>query len=140
MREIKFRGKRLDNGEWAYGFYYAIGEHHYIHSVRKLFGESWESNTYQVDPETVGQFTGFIDINGIESYENDIVKDGTGKVFVIRRIGGTGTQPHGFGNFTQFQCCTPCKDEKWEITPKVTFSGMRIIGNVHSSPELVVTP
>ena len=73
MREIKFRGKRVDNGEWVYGYYYAVGEHHYIHSVRKLFGESYQSSTYQIDPKTVGQFTGLCDKDGKNVYEGDIV-------------------------------------------------------------------
>ena len=60
MRTIKFRGKRIDNGEWVYGS--LIGEE-YIGSVNR---------SYEVDPETVGQFTGKIDDKEREVYEHDI--------------------------------------------------------------------
>lgn len=134
MKEIKFRGKRLNNGEWVYGYYIKYSNTEQYIKLCRYIGEGDE---VEVDLTTIGQFTGFIDINGIESYENDIVKDGTGKVFVIRRIGGTGTQPHSFGNFTQFQCCTPCKDGKWSIAPKATFHGMKVIGNIHDNSEIL---
>ena len=63
MRQIEFRGKRKDNGEWVYGLYYAEpfydGEDVYIEHVHIIITE--QGNKYEVIPETVSQFTGMKD-------------------------------------------------------------------------------
>lgn len=82
MREIEFRGKRIDNGAFAYGFYFEIEHnddkthvHGYI-TANPLLEKMPESiaSFVEVDPTTVAQFTGFCDKNGVKTFGKDIVQ------------------------------------------------------------------
>lgn len=131
MREVKFRGKRVSDGTWvvgmlSYGFsessgYKEIGS--YL-TVFDLDSDSFKS--YEVIPETVGQYTGLKDKNGKEIYDGDIMK---------RPQQNADKTPNGnhykvvewkiFGNNSVgFNVSAQCN--KYEI-----------IGNIYENPELL---
>jgi uncharacterized phage protein (TIGR01671 family) len=119
-REIKFRGKRLDTGEWEYGYYVKRLSHSTIYVDEG-------TPLAKVDPKTVGEYTGLHDRNGVEIWEGDIVRDdiiATNQVvfwesdFAVFKLGARGeqTQPDKLNNLWAEDC--------------------EVIGNIYENPEL----
>ncbi len=128
MREILFRGKRVDNGEWVYGVPIKATLNCYEERTEIATTIEYETDiefsTYvegeTVIPETIGQYTGLKDKNGTKIFEGDIAKDNYGNIYRII-----------FSDMGYF-----CAENYifWEF---ITDLGeIEVIGNIHDNPEL----
>lgn len=75
IENIKFKAKRLDNGKWVEGYFYAECSNAYIIEDRQSESMLNRNEAHQVDPSTVCQFTGQTDSEGNELYEHDFIKN-----------------------------------------------------------------
>jgi uncharacterized phage protein (TIGR01671 family) len=144
MRDSKFRGKRLDNGEWICGDLLQLGgnrrtfiftDEDYI----SQFAEKAHRLQREVDPSTVGQYTGLRDKNGKEIWEGDIFKDDRGVARSVFRVpGGLAFEDDpvsfGYDHRSPAYPYTPIAD------PQVVSwlaQCCEIIGNIHDDPKLL---
>jgi uncharacterized phage protein (TIGR01671 family) len=92
IENIKFKAKRLDNGKWVVGYFYAECGNTYIIENRQKESKLNRNLTYQVDPSTVCMFTGFTDCEGKEIWEGDLlqihIKAAIYEVVWYEKIGG----------------------------------------------------
>lgn len=70
---IKFKAKRLDNGKWVEGYFYAECGNAYIIEDRQSESMLNRNEAHQVDPSTVCMFTGLKDCKGNEIWEHDLI-------------------------------------------------------------------
>lgn len=126
MREIKFCGKRIDNEEWVYGYYWTNKNgNHFIKKTVDLNG-CFTIEDIEVDPNTVGQYTGLKDKNGVEIYDGDIVKDAWGINMLVKYI-----------NTGFYLCRKNTNGEYSKISNWRNLQTKEVIGNIYDNPELL---
>ena len=124
MREILFRGKRTDNGDWVDGYLaaYDLICPNYPEDTSNATGDYYGQTPYvgfvEVDPSTVGQYTGLKDKNGKRIFEGDILSLQTGRPHVVRFKNGAFI----------------LEDSAIPMSFAIKFE---IIGNIHDNPELL---
>ena len=144
MREILFRGKRLDNGDWVEGAFLndRDGSFYICPAVSDIsYGDGGNRRRigcwYKVDPSTVGQYTGLKDKNGERIFEGDIIavpyeedRDPVEGIFIYYENGKVYFDETHFGWYVKF-----VGDELslWEFDD----CGVEIIGNIHDNPEFM---
>jgi len=133
MREILFRGKSLKDNEWTQGYYCRYGwtgkEKEYIipDYASALYGVEVESNT-------VGQYTGLTDKNGVKIFEGDIVEYEIGDRLRIGRV--------FFSDFRSSFSVTVGKSGSDVINNDLFHyiqngNSVTVIGNIYDNPELI---
>lgn len=125
MREILFRGKRLDNGEWMYGSYLQVEDKSGC-VVSAIFHRKFEDGDAEIFPSTVGQYTGLRDKNGKRIFEGDIVS--------LTK----------WSNMKFSVDCSNCsfklRDGKGTVCFALSIykpSDIKVIGNIYDNPELL---
>ena len=123
MKEIKFRGKRLDNGEWLYGSLVILNGRYFIFD---------DANRHEVDPATVGQYTGLKDNNGKEIYEGDVIRSplSEDKTRPHRIFYHTGNAAFMGALVDRKELCYLRLDQDW-----IYKFGKEVIGNIHDNSE-----
>ena len=133
MREINFRGKRTDNGEWVEGYitcrpsaiqYEAHYSPWYIDKPPSDPDDS--GGFYNVDGSTVGQFTGLIDKRGECKWEGDIFKFGD-HLYIIE----WNDEEHAFW------AVEPFEPDYSVVLAEFSADEIEVYGNIHDNPELI---
>lgn len=134
-REILFRGKRLDNGEWIEGAFCPKNSKGDIPCII-VYNDTMAGFWFEVDPATVGQYTGLKDKNGKRIFEGDIVAQNW--------YDYTEPAEDSFGEvvFCEYDCSFSVMDvEKDGIVPLGRCHAyhweVEVIGNVHDNPDLL---
>ena len=129
MREILFKAKRIDNGEWVEG--YVVRKHglYFIYDI--VNSESCRQNNYEIDSETICQFTGLCNKNGKRIWENDILMAHLDEsypedvTYETVEWGVAGWVAHETGSTDR------------EYIDKFDLKHFKVVGNIFDNPELL---
>ena len=124
MREILFRGKRVDNGEWKTGS--LLVERMNTSEQQVMIADKMTGYPTLVLPETIGQYTGLKDLHGTRIFEADIVK--VYDVYCNETVVGVVEFCDG-----SFRIC----DKDFTSYDRWMYCKVEVIGNIHDNPELL---
>ena len=132
MREILFRAKRIDNGEWVEGYYLKTTLGKDIEPSDVIFvpfkiNRSGQWGWIKVLPETLCQFTGMVDKNGRRIWENDIIKHE-----ISDTIGVVKWYQEDYVGW----CVDDIVIDEQQFTDEM-WNECEVIGNVFGNPELM---
>lgn len=127
MREILFRGKRIDNGDWVFGDLIREPWGYCIQVVTGS-GNEYSRKKYAITEETVGQYTGLKDKNGKRIFEGDIISFFNWGGNVLKRAVVWDPQ---LGRFSVFI------DGALSVGVNPISGPHKVIGNIHDNPELM---
>ncbi len=126
MREILFRGKRLDNGNWIHGLLWRKIDNDEKIYISRFPLKVNEEKADPVDPDTVGQYTGLQDKNGVKIFEGDIVAfDAYSQHFI-----GVVTIENGNTDVR-------CKNASPFLDDVIYKRDGEVLGNIYDNPELL---
>ena len=151
MREIIFRGKRIDNGEWVYGSLFVGFKKSYICpeaiAMYNFDGALCLGGFVEVDPSTIGQYTGLKDNNGKMIFEGDIIKSDNGRHSAISVVKFGEYYPKLFFAMLDI-CCTGVQHlnangfylESAKHEDMILFKSRHlvVIGNIYDNPDLLL--
>ena len=155
MREIKFRAKQVDTGEWLYGDLLQPNYERFLKNKDignfldeykiSILEKNFIRNDYVIDPKTIGQYAGLVDIDGKEIYEGDIVQDMRIYANEYKNYGDTTVVKFCPKDVVKFctedvASCGCCYDYFIGSGFKATLVDLtccKIIGNIYDNPELL---
>ncbi len=132
-REIKFRGKCIDTGEWVYGYYAYhkdYGKGRDTHRIYEVYAESdpgaFFTNYHEVDPDTVGQYTGLKDKNGTNVWEGDLLLTPERDIMVAE-----------WQDAKIITRCVRPANPRYVNSLTFAYPVSGVIGNIYDNPELL---
>ena len=137
MREILFRGKRIDNGEWVEGYLAAYDmicpSHTYpvdtVSATGLFYGLTPYVGFVDIDPATIGEYTGLTDKNGERIFEGDILEHHAQGDIIVNRGEVGWDERHGMW-VHKLNTMTPSFYMH-------NHAAVEVIGNIHDNPELL---
>ena len=162
MRQIKFRGQRIDNGEWVYGYLYQLplpsgvgcmilttDNYHEDNSIEPEYHLAFTLwvDLFPVKPETVGQLIYLQDKKGLEIYEGDILFVEFADKSGGKQLVGWNEEAASWGIMNRYEYQALKEGDEWPEFKNYTLLAFlkhaiicKVVGNIHDNPELVNVP